>query len=305
MKMVVVGESRVLREGISGYNPPKFFPATRAARKRERERVAAGDRRQSTTPTPPVPQATTLAANNPHNSLSTQPSHQTQILQGMAASREDFDLSKEELDKLIAEVIRYVIFKNHQNSGCPIKREELTQIVTKNYQKHLLPAFVIDEARKKIKNIFGYEMKELQRARSSAGVMDAKTYVITSQIPAAVYSKHVDDLNTAHLNGLTFVIISIVHLTGGKISEEDLWHLLKRMGLHEKDERHPVFGNTKLSLESLVQQRYLQKTKANGPEGNTFLYELAERALDESISQKMKEYISKIVNTEVGVVEID
>ncbi|GAB2222114.1 hypothetical protein Droror1_Dr00013315 [Drosera rotundifolia] len=223
----------------------------------------------------------------------------------MAASSEDFDLSKEELDKLIAEVIRYVIFKNHQNSGCPIKREELTQIVTKNYQQHLLPAFVIDEARKKIKNIFGYEMKELQRARSSAGVMDAKTYIITSQIPAEVYSKHVDDVNTAHLNGLTFVIISIVHLTGGKISEEDLWHFLKRMGLHEKDEHHPVFGNTKLSLESLVQQRYLQKTKVNGPEGNTLLYELAERALDEPISQKMKEYISKIVNTEVGVVEID
>ncbi|GAB4856828.1 hypothetical protein Ancab_014746 [Ancistrocladus abbreviatus] len=235
----------------------------------------------------------------------------------MAASVEDysqFDLSTEEKDKLVAEVIRYVLFKTHQSSGCPIKRDELGQIITKNYRPRALPALVINEAREKLSSIFGYEMKELQRCRPSSAnnsrfsqqcAADAKTYIITSQLPAEIYRKHVEDVNTTHLTGLTFVIIGIVHLAGGKISQENLWHHLRRMGLHETDESHPVLGNVKLSLETLIQQRYLQKDKVNGPEGNTIMYELAERALDGPISQQIKEYISQIVNRDVAEGDID
>lgn len=74
----------------------------------------------------------------------------------------------QEKDKLVAEVIRYVLFKTHHNSGCPIRREELTQLITKNYRQRNLPVAVIDEAIKKLSTIFGYEMRELQRVRPSS-----------------------------------------------------------------------------------------------------------------------------------------
>lgn len=40
--------------------------------------------------------------------------------------------------------------------------------------------------------------------------------------------------------------------------------------------------------------RYLQKEKVNGPEGSTIYYELAERALDAPINDRIKEYISQV-----------
>ena len=40
--------------------------------------------------------------------------------------------------------------------------------------------------------------------------------------------------------------------------------------------------------------RYLQKEKTNGPEGNTLFYELAERALDGQISERIKDYVSQV-----------
>ncbi|XP_035549061.1 melanoma-associated antigen 2 isoform X2 [Juglans regia] len=224
----------------------------------------------------------------------------------MASATEDlsqFDLSKEEKDKLVAEVIRYVLFKTHQNSGCPIKRDELTQLVTKNYRQRALPSLVINEAKEKISRIFGYEMRELQRSRPSStnqgrasqqSVADSKSYVLISQLPADVYRKYVEDVNLTHLTGFNFVILSIVHLAGGKIPEDSLWHHLKRMGLSDSDEMHPILGNVKQALEALVQQRYLQKEKVSGPEANTF-YELAERALDEPVNERLKEYISQVV----------
>ncbi|KAL2893807.1 Non-structural maintenance of chromosomes element 3-like protein [Bienertia sinuspersici] len=235
----------------------------------------------------------------------------------MSASGEDlsqFDISDEEKDRLVAEVIRYILFKTYQSSGCPIKRDELTQIITKNYRQRALPAAVIDKAREKLAVTFGYELKELQRTRPSTktqtrysqqSAADMRSYIVVSQLPADVYKKYVEDIYTAHLTGFTFVIVSIVHLAGGKISEENLWHHMRRMGLHETDENHPALGSVKVSLEALVQQRYLQKDKVNGPEGNTVMYELAERALDGEVSNKIKEYITQIVNKEIGTVEVD
>ncbi|WOK96249.1 non-structural maintenance of chromosomes element [Canna indica] len=217
-------------------------------------------------------------------------------------------VSQEEKDKLVGEVIRYVLFKTHQTSGCPIKREDLTQLITKNYRQRSLPALVINEAREKICSIFGYEMKEIQRSRPSnkqgrpsQSAAETKSYIIVSKLPPEIYSKYIEDKESSHMTGFTFVVISIVHLAGGKISEENLWHHLRRLGLNESDESHAVFGNTKLTLEILVQQRYLQKEKVNCPEGNTMMYELAERALDESITEKLKDYIAQVVSNDTAV----
>ncbi|XBJ01274.1 hypothetical protein VPH35_020950 [Triticum aestivum] len=261
----------------------------------------------------------------------------------MATSDElaQVDISTEEKDKLVAEVMRYALFKTHQNSGCPIKREELTQIITKNYRQRALPALVIKETGDRLAATFGYEMRELQRTRSTStrsgrpssqqpSNQDAKSYVLVSKLDPEVYSKYVEDKERAHVSGFAFVVISIVHVAGGKISEEDLWRQLKRLGLNETDENHPVLGNNKQALELLVQQRllvlsgraaewislatfaffdlvslprYLLKEKIAGPEGHSMVYELAERALDESISSKLKEYISQVVGVSTATAE--
>ncbi|KAL8517124.1 hypothetical protein ACS0TY_015370 [Phlomoides rotata] len=165
------------------------------------------------------------------------------------------DISEHEKDKLDGEVVRYILFKSEQNSGCPIKREELTQLIT--------------------------------------AVGDAKSYIIISRLPSDVYARFVEDKSMSHMSGLTFVVVGIIHLGGGRIDEENLWHHLRRLGLHENEENHPVFSNTKQTLEALVQQRYLQKENVNGPEGNTVYYELAERALDAPINDRIKEYIAQ------------
>ncbi|KAL5558987.1 hypothetical protein UlMin_035198 [Ulmus minor] len=235
----------------------------------------------------------------------------------MANTSEDmsqFDVSVEEKDKLVAEVIRYVLFKYHQNGGCPIKREELTQLVTKNYRQRALPAVIINEAREKLSSIFGYELRELHRSRPSStnhgrssqqSAADARSYVVMSQLPADVYKNYVENVNTGHLTGFTFVVISIVYLAGGKIAEENLWNHLRRMELNEHDQNHQVFGDIKQELEALVQQRYLLKDKVNGHEGSGLFYELAERALDGPVALKIKEYISKMAKSDVNNVDDD
>jgi hypothetical protein len=49
--------------------------------------------------------------------------------------------------------------------------------------------------------------------------VDAKSYVLVSKLDPEVYSKYVEDKERAHVPGFAFVVISIVQVAGGKITE--------------------------------------------------------------------------------------
>ncbi|CAD6249530.1 unnamed protein product [Miscanthus lutarioriparius] len=145
---------------------------------------------------------------------------------------------------------------------------------------------------KEVRTSFRVDPHALRNACPQVNV-EAKSYVLVSNLDPEVYSKYVEDKGAAHLSGFAFAVICTIHLAGGKMPEAP-WHQLKRVGgVNENDETHPVLGNKK--LEHLVQQRYLLKEKVVGPEGHFMMYELVERALDESISAKIKDHISQVV----------
>jgi melanoma-associated antigen len=52
----------------------------------------------------------------------------------------------------------------------------------------------------------------------SVATVDAKSYVLLSKLDTEVYSKHVQDKESSRLSGFALVVVSIVHLAGGKIS---------------------------------------------------------------------------------------
>lgn len=52
-----------------------------------------------------------------------------------------------------------------------------------------------------------------------SGAADNRSYVLMSELPDNLYWKHVEDADTFLWSGLAFVVISVVHLAGGKIQE--------------------------------------------------------------------------------------
>lgn len=46
---------------------------------------------------------------------------------------------------------------------------------------------------------------------------------------------------------------------------------------------------------SFCYSRYLQKDKVSGPEGHTLFYEFAERALDEAVNRRIREYVKEVI----------
>ncbi|KAJ7530954.1 hypothetical protein O6H91_14G026100 [Diphasiastrum complanatum] len=217
-----------------------------------------------------------------------------------AAASQGAPVSREEFDALVAEMVRFMLFKNHQQAGVPVKREELAQLGCKNYKHRFLVGQVIKEAQRKLRTIFGMEMKELIRVRqptvtrgraNSQAVTEVKTYILRSTVPEALRMKYVDSPEASAISSLALIVVGIIQLAGDSISEENLWLHLQRLGIKEHDDKHPVFGNIKQSVEMIAKQRYIQKERM---EGEGFIFKLAERALDDALKAKLNTFISKI-----------
>lgn len=213
------------------------------------------------------------------------------------------DLSAEEVERLIAEVMRYMLFKNHQQFGVPVRREELVQLITKTYKTRNLSSFIIQQAQGKFRNIFGFDMREIIRSRQSKnargqsgsqGATEAKYYILKSTIPEELRAEFVETYESSVNASLTLVVVSIIHLGGEKVPEETLWIHLGRLGI-KQDVSHLVFGDIKQCLEVMIKQRYISKEKISSVDGDTYVYELAEKALDPAVKSKIGAFISKIV----------
>ncbi|KAL2645080.1 hypothetical protein R1flu_012667 [Riccia fluitans] len=215
-------------------------------------------------------------------------------------------LSDEETKKLVAEVMRYMLFKNYQQPGVPVSRVDLVSLITKNYKQRYLPSHVIVMAQKKLADVFGLEMKELCRIRSQTKTgrgslidrqAETKEYVLRSKVPADLRKEYIDTPESAALNSFAATVIGIIKCAGEKCPEEVLWQNLKRLNIREDDTNHPTFGNVKNTVETLTKQRYIQKEKLTTAEGDGFVYELAERALDEQCLNGLNSFMTSIMSS--------
>eukprot|EP00250_Pteridium_aquilinum_P006443 c16371_g1_i1 orf=207-995(+) len=214
------------------------------------------------------------------------------------------DLPTEEVERLVADVMRHMLFKNHQQFGVPVRREELTQLITKTYKTRNLPNYVIQKAQEKFRTILGIDMRELIRARQSKNTKtshssqgapaDVKCYVLKSTLPEELRKKYVDTQEGSVVTSLTLLVVSVISLCGEKVPEETLWLHLGRYGI-KPDVQHPVFGDIKQCIDSLIKQRYILKEKVAGADGDSHVYELAEKSLDQAVKTKLDVFVAKMV----------
>eukprot|EP00245_Coleochaete_scutata_P007531 TRINITY_DN22975_c0_g1_i1.p1 TRINITY_DN22975_c0_g1~~TRINITY_DN22975_c0_g1_i1.p1 ORF type:complete len:284 (-),score=70.96 TRINITY_DN22975_c0_g1_i1:424-1275(-) len=216
-------------------------------------------------------------------------------------------ITNEETDKLVAEVMRYVLFKSHQQAGVPIRRDELVQVLTRQYKdRRGLPAYIIQVAQAKFPQIFGLELKELDRKnmKAAAGARgqnqgqesssSVKYYVLRSLLPVEKRQAFVDTPEVAVHSGLTAIVLSLINLSGDKISEESLFNYVRRLGVREEED-HPVFGNLDNALQSMVKQRLILKEKSHEPGADTFVYMLADNSRDLNAGDKLQTFVSQLV----------
>jgi hypothetical protein len=186
-------------------------------------------------------------------------------------------------------------------------RADVSKMLSSMSQARGLTSYVVARAQLKFLEIFGYEMKELNRsvAKKSGAARHAldsdppKVYVLKSNLPAAARSRWVDKKEDMSERGFCMTVCALVHMSGGTLSEDKLWGFLENMGVRRDDEAHPKLGDSKLALSRLIKKRYLFREKLHGAvsEAGTDAYglSLAERAKDEIGIDGVEKFVAGIM----------
>ncbi|KAL4420884.1 hypothetical protein ABPG77_001225 [Micractinium sp. CCAP 211/92] len=187
-------------------------------------------------------------------------------------------------------VVRHMLFSHSEKPGVPVKRTELATVVTSRFPnlKHKGPvtSYVIAHAQHYLAESMGLEMRCVARRSAAAAGRDAtqggeegsQQYVLRSIVPPPLRAAFVLDDKDAE-RGLLLVVLSLVHLAGGKLEEGELLTQLSELGV-PTDQPHPAFGQpTAALLKSFCTRRYIQKDKQQGPDGEVILYRFAEQAV--------------------------
>lgn len=213
---------------------------------------------------------------------------------------------------MVADVMRTMLFRRHKD-GAPVPRSDLTALVSKAHKdKRQLGGHVIALAQRRFLSMLGMEMQAVDKVKRSEadvkkmvaqagadkGSAADRAYVLRSALPAHLRCAYVDRAEEAPARGLAMTVLSLVAIAGdGGLPEDALWTQLAQLGCARGSKAHPALGDVDAALEALVKQRYVQRSKAQGPDGERKVLELAENGLSEVGLKRVSAFIAQTMKS--------
>ncbi|CAI2184238.1 12073_t:CDS:2 [Funneliformis geosporum] len=177
------------------------------------------------------------------------------------AEKAALKLTAEELERKVKDVVRLALFSELRKQ--PLKREDITKKVLHEHSRTYQVVF--DKAQELLVDVFGMSLAELPLREKKAGGSRKPTqsystkYVLKNILPQDYREIGIiswEKNNEIESMGLLTVILSLIHVNGKVLSDEQLAHYYRRLYLTDNDK----FDLEKL-LSTFVKQGYLDKQK--------------------------------------------
>lgn len=207
---------------------------------------------------------------------------------GTQSSQAKNALSKSEMDRKVADFVRYMLFMDSKKT--PVKRADLNKNVLKEHTRLFVSVFT--EAQKKMKKTFGYELVEAEQNKQ-------KLYILLNKMQEEAKEVVCSNPDDQPRLGLLLVILAIIFMKDNVLPEGMLWDALKRLGVI-KGEIHEIFGDVdKLITVEYVKQMYLDRKKVVTGDTATYEYRWGVRAQQEITKRQALEFVAQVYGTEV------
>ncbi|CAG8646897.1 10124_t:CDS:2 [Cetraspora pellucida] len=231
------------------------------------------------------------------------------------AERAAQKLSSEETERKIKDIVRLALASELRK--VPLKRDEITRKVLHEHSRAF--TVVMNKARERLRDIFGMDLVELpakeKKAVTSSGTTrrggankdkssSSKSYALQNILPQKLRDTDLiqwDRNGEQETMGLLTVILSLIHVNGRVLSDDQLRHYFRTLYL----ENNPKFELDKL-LPNFVKQGYLDKQKSGfadsssqAPEREHVEYRWGPRAKIEMPEENLCGFIKSVYGDDV------
>ena len=185
------------------------------------------------------------------------------------------------LNRMTCELLEFLILKYGTQE--PIFQAEMLNTVLRDNQAHF--PVVFRKATQYMQLAFGLDMKEVDHREH--------IYVMVPVLGLTLNEMQTDEQSIPKA-GLLVTVLSLILLAGDRVSEENIWGALSRMGVFAGI-KHCIYGEPKELLTQVwVRAGYLQYQQVpySHPAHYEFLW--GPRAYAETSKQQVKDYLRKI-----------
>ncbi|EFA82749.1 hypothetical protein PPL_04444 [Heterostelium album PN500] len=220
------------------------------------------------------------------------------------------NLSTGELNKLVDEFVRYVLFIDRKKM--PLTRADIVAKVLSSYRDKRIITNVFARGRSKLKDVFGYELIDVKKEKVVGSEQkepaSSTTFLLKNTLPLELLNQiaQIDPITSKELTlnhqqkALLTIILAIILLECGFIDSDQLYVYLGRLGF-EVGHQHVVFGDWEKLIDKFVKELYLTRKKTEKDRVAVFQYRFGPRAFAET----SKKNIIRVVGDIYGVEEID
>ncbi|RHZ56349.1 hypothetical protein Glove_402g46 [Diversispora epigaea] len=179
-------------------------------------------------------------------------------------------MSTEELDRKVKEVVRLALACELRK--VPLRREEVVRKVLADHSRAF--PVVLSKAREKLSDIFGMDLVEMptkekptsaRRRVTKKENASAKSFMLRNTLPKKLREVNLinwDKNQELEKMGLLTVILSLIHVNGRILSDDQLNHYFRRLRLGDE----PL--NTTKLIATFIKQGYLNKQKVTAIENS-------------------------------------
>src|SRR5690606_33093518 len=127
--------------------------------------------------------------------------------------------------------VRLFLFK--EASKLAVRRSDIVTAIGPDYRERKVTSAVLEEARKLLKAVFGYEVIEARK----------NVYILRSRFTPAEFGEEMRRLPAStgekvhRERGLLLAALSLIFIAHGKINQDVLYLQLSQLGLGDVDER--------------------------------------------------------------------
>ncbi|KAJ3317280.1 Melanoma-associated antigen D2 [Blyttiomyces sp. JEL0837] len=192
-------------------------------------------------------------------------------------------LSKDNIDRLVSRFVRFALFM--QRKKHPIKRDEVKKKVLQEHSKAF--GAIYERAQVVLKHTFGLEMAA---AGGKAAKASDKEFILRSTLPSVETAKVVEWKEEAPEMGFVCFVLSLIHVSGQKLTDELLFRHLAKLGV-DRHQTHRTFGNMKEWIAGLIKHGYLDKIKGASDNQDSIRYVWGPRAKLELSTDDITNYM--------------